>query len=218
MWVKICGVRDESTAEAVCALAPDAIGLNFYSKSARLVSRDVAVRIASISGDLVQRVGVFVNQSTSEIEDLAGACRLNAVQLHGDESSSEVADLGRRLPTTPIYRAWRMDGDSLVGLADHLANCQSAGIIPTACLIDARVQGAYGGTGQTVPWEALTREYQRNLWPRLVLAGGLNAENVATAIHVVRPWGVDVASGVESSPGIKDLDQVRRFIENARTV
>ncbi len=218
MWVKICGVRDEVTAEAVCALSPDAIGLNFYSKSPRLVARDVAVRIANVSGDRIQRVGVFVNQSVAQIEEMACMCRLSAIQLHGDESPFEIAELTRRLPTTPIYRAWRMDGESLEGLAGHLANCQSEGIIAAGCLIDARVQGVYGGTGHTVPWEALARVYQRDVWPPLILAGGLNADNVVAAIRIVRPRGVDVASGVESSPGIKDLDQVRRFIESARTV
>jgi phosphoribosylanthranilate isomerase len=110
-----------------------------------------------------------------------------------------------------------MAGDSLEGLAEHLADCQARACRPAGCLIDARVDGAYGGTGQTVPWDVLARIYHHPEWPALILAGGLNPENVATAIVTVRPWGVDVASGVESSPGIKDLDQVRRFISNART-
>lgn len=217
MWVKICGIRDELTAEQVCRLAPDAIGLNFYSKSPRCVTRDVAARIAEITGDRVQRVGVFVNQSVDQIEELTNACRLTAVQLHGDETVAQVADLGKRLPSLPLLRAWRMSGDSVNDLADHLRDCRSQGVIPAGCLIDARVPGAFGGTGHTVPWDALARKYDP-MWPPLILAGGLTADNVAIAAKIVRPWGVDVASGVESAVGIKDLDLVRRFIENARTI
>lgn len=217
MWVKICGIRDENTAEQVCRLGPDAIGLNFYSQSPRCVTRDVAVRIAEITGDRVQRVGVFVNQSVDQIEELANACGLAAVQLHGDETATQIADLAKRLSGLPLYRAWRMSGDSVDDLADHLRDCRSLGVIPAGCLIDARVAGAFGGTGHTVPWDALARNYDPT-WPRLILAGGLTADNVASAVKIVQPWGVDVASGVESAVAIKDLHLVRRFIENARTI
>jgi phosphoribosylanthranilate isomerase len=216
MWVKICGVRDEATAERICQLSPDAIGLNFYSGSPRRVSRDIATRIADLTGDAVQRVGVFVNQSASEIEDLVGICRLNAIQLHGDESPAQISTIAKRLPGIRIYRAWRMDGESLAGLGEHLVDCHTAGVVPVGCLIDARVKGSYGGTGQVVPWAALEREYQRDAWPPLILAGGLTEDNVTAAIRAVRPWGVDVASGVESAPGVKDLELVRRFLKNAR--
>lgn len=216
MWVKICGVRDEATAERICQLSPDAIGLNFYSGSPRNVSREIATRIADVTGAAVQRVGVFVNQSASEIEDLVGACRLDAIQLHGDETAADISSIAGRLPGIRFYRAWRMEGESLAGLGEHLADCRARGNVPVGCLIDARVQGAYGGTGQVVPWAALAREYQRDVWPPLVLAGGLTDQNVMAAIRAVRPWGVDVASGVESAPGVKDLDLVRQFLKNAR--
>lgn len=214
MWVKICGVHDEKTAEQICDLLPDAIGLNFFASSPRSVKPDVAARIARIPGK-VQRVGVFVNHAVNQIEDLAGDCGLTAIQLHGDESAETIAEIQWRLPSLPVYRAWRMDGESLDGLAQHLAECGHHNCHPAGCLIDARVAGAYGGTGHTVPWPALSVAYLRD-WPPLILAGGLNAENVSAAIATVRPWGVDVASGVESSPGVKDLNQVRRFIANAR--
>jgi phosphoribosylanthranilate isomerase len=218
MWVKICGVRDEATAERICQLSPDAIGLNFYSGSPRHVSGDIATRIADMTGDAVERVGVFVNQPASEIEDLVGRCRLSAIQIHGDETPDQISAIAERLPGIRIYRAWRMDGDSLAGLSEHLADCRTRGVVPVGCLIDARVQGSYGGTGQVVPWVALDREYQRDAWPPLVLAGGLTDANVTSAIRAVRPWGVDVASGVESAPGVKDLELVRRFVKNARSV
>lgn len=216
MWVKICGIRDEATAEQICRLAPDAIGLNFYAKSPRSVGKDIAANIAAITGDSVQRVGVFVNHSPSEIVDLVQACRLGAVQLHGDETPEDVARVAAQIPGIPLFRAWRMAGESLADLEQHLMDCNGRGIQTSGCLIDARVAGAYGGTGHTVPWDALTRVYQHGFWPPLILAGGLTADNVIEAARAVKPWGVDVASGVESAPGQKDIELVRRFIENAR--
>lgn len=216
MWVKICGIRDEATAEQICRLAPDAIGLNFYAKSPRSVRKDIAANIAAITGDSVQRVGVFVNHSPSEIVDLVQACRLGAVQLHGDETPEDVAQVAAQIPGIPLFRAWRMAGESLADLEQHLMDCRGRGIQTSGCLIDARVAGEYGGTGHTVPWDALTRVYQHGIWPSLILAGGLTPDNVIEAARAVKPWGVDVASGVESAPGQKDIEQVRRFIENAR--
>ncbi len=216
MWVKICGIRDELTADRVAQLGPDAIGLNFYPKSPRFVARENAIRIGAQTGDRVQRIGVFVNQSAQEIADLANACRLDGVQIHGDESAAQIAEISHAIGSLPIYRAWRMDGDSLSGLMEHLAECQTLGVVFAGCLIDSRVAGAYGGTGHTVPWEALSKAYQRDQWPPLILAGGLTADNVAMAMTAVQPWGVDVASGVESSPATKDLDLVARFVENSR--
>lgn len=216
MWVKICGIRDEASAEQICRLAPDAIGLNFYAKSPRCVSATTGARIAAVADPAVQRIGVFVNHSPTEIENLVHSCKLNAVQLHGDETADHVADVVARIPGVPIFRAWRMDGESLADLEQHLQDISRHGIVPAGCLIDARIAGAYGGTGHTVPWDALARVYQRSHWPSLILAGGLTADNVIAAAKAVKPWGIDVASGVESSPGVKDIELVRRFIENAR--
>ena len=216
MWVKICGIADESTAEAVCGLSPDAIGLNFHPASPRSVSPDVAARISQVVPDEVLRVGVFVNRAVSEIEDLANKCRLDQIQLHGDESPEQIAAVCSRLPNIPVVRAWRMGGESLTDLETHLSACRMLEIEPAGCLIDSRVPGAYGGTGHTIAWDALVRAYRRDTWPRLILAGGLTPDNVAEAIRATRPWGVDVASGVESAPGIKDIELVRRFIANAR--
>ena len=216
MWVKICGITDESTAEAVCGLFPDAIGLNFHPHSPRSVTPVVAARIARLVPDEVLRVGVFVNRDASEIEDLAQECGLDQIQLHGDESPEQIAEVRRRLPNIPVIRAWRMAGESLDDLETHLSACRALRIEPAGCLIDSRVPGAYGGTGHTVAWDALARAYRRESWPPLILAGGLTPDNVAEAIRSTQPWGVDVASGVESAPGVKDIEQIRRFIANAR--
>ena len=216
MWIKICGITDESMAEAICGLSPDAIGLNFHPRSPRSVSQDQAVRIARVVPREVLRVGVFVNRAASEIEDLANECRLDEIQLHGDESPAQIAEVCRRLPDIPIIRAWRMAGESLDDLEAHLTACRSLGIESAGCLIDSRVPGTYGGTGHTVAWDALVKAYRRDSWPSLILAGGLTPDNVAVAIRETQPWGVDVASGVESAPGVKDIELVRRFIANAR--
>ena len=216
MWVKICGIKDELTAEAVCRLSPDAIGLNFHPQSPRSVTQVMATRIAKLVPDEVLRVGVFVNRAVSEIEDLANQCRLDQIQLHGDESPDQIAELRSRLPCIPVIRAWRMAGESLADLEEHLAACRASGIELSGCLIDSRVPGAYGGTGHTVAWDALSQVYRRDAWPPLILAGGLTPDNVADAIRSTQLWGVDVASGVESALGVKDIELVRRFIANAR--
>ena len=217
MWVKICGITDVATAAAVIELAPDAIGLNFYAASPRCVSPVEAVRMGRLLPRGVTRVGVFVNHTVNEIEDLVKDCLLDQIQLHGDESPDQLAVLRSRLPQVPLIRAWRMAGESLADLEEYLKACQELNVSLAACLIDARVAGVYGGSGHTVAWDALARVYPRNTWPPLILAGGLTPDNAADAVCVTQPWGVDVASGVESQPGVKDLKLVRRFIANARS-
>ncbi len=217
MWVKVCGVRDEQMAESICNLRPDAIGLNFYSHSPRSISKAVAARIARNLRCDVLRVGVFVNHSASEIEDLVGECALDWIQLHGDETVTQMVEIHRRLPAIPMLRAWRMSGEYLSDLNEHLRACAAQNLELQGCLIDSRIAGAYGGTGHAVPWDALATAYQYPIWPPLILAGGLTPDNVADAIRMTHPWGVDVASGVESAPGVKDLELVRKFIEAARS-
>jgi phosphoribosylanthranilate isomerase len=215
MWVKICGIRDVSTANQVAALKPEAIGLNFYAKSPRCVPRATAKQIAANLPQTVQAVGLFVNSSVAEVVDAAAECGLTMIQLHGDESPDFLVALQQQLPGTPLLRAWRM-GNELHDLSEYLGECRRLNVTLAGCLIDAKVAGSYGGTGQTPPWNVLRTAYRRDDWPPLILAGGLSAENVAAGIEAVQPWGVDVASGEESSPGVKDLARVERFIAAAR--
>lgn len=217
MWIKVCGVRDLETARQLAELKVDAIGLNFYAGSPRVVSIDIAETISkSISSD-VARVGVFVNHPIRDVEAIAARCQLDLIQLHGDEPPAYLADLQRRLPNLRFIRAWRMGKDRLKSLKQYLDECRNWNGQLAACLIDAHVGGMYGGSGKTVPWGRLATDYQTGIWPPLILAGGLKPENIVEAIAVSRPWGVDVASGVESAPGVKDLELVRAFIENARS-
>ena len=216
MWVKVCGIRDRQTALDVAEFGVDAIGLNFYSRSPRSVTANEAKEISKVLPSEVTKVGVFVNHTISEVESLVTECHLDIVQLHGDETSAYFAELQRRLPETQFIRAWRMSSDRLAGLEIFLDECHQNEVRLAGCLVDAYVTGVFGGSGKTVPWKQLATEYRRDEWPSLILAGGLTPENIGEAISSVRPWGVDVASGVESAPGVKDQGLVRQFLENAR--
>lgn len=214
VWVKICGIRDPRVARQLAPLEPSAIGLNFYSASPRSMTRDVAAEIIQGLPTAIEPVGLFVNHSLQEIATIARSCRLRAIQLHGDETPRFLAELRRELPEIGLIRAHRLGEEGLGPLNEYLNECRKLGVELRACLIDARVEGVYGGSGKTVCWETLT-DWPGD-WPPLVLAGGLTADNVAEAIRAVRPWGVDVASGIESAAGRPDLGLIERFIKNAR--
>jgi phosphoribosylanthranilate isomerase len=218
MFVKICGIRDVETALAVAQGGVDAIGLNFFANSPRVVSPAAATEIVAhlrpVARGSVEPVGVFVNHSAEAIRTIAKQCGLRTVQLHGDEPPELVAELAAEFR---VVKAFRAGDEGLEALARYLDACRRMGTSPWACLVDAKVEGMYGGTGHTAPWEKLGREYKRAEWPPLILAGGLHPDNVAEAIRTVRPWGVDVAGGVESSLACKDAALVRHFVQNART-
>ena len=217
MWIKVCGIRECATAVSVAELGVDAIGLNFYSRSPRSVTREEAIAISNALPKGILRVGVFVNHACSEIESIVSACRLDIVQLHGDERPSFLVELRQKLPDIPLIRAWRMPEEGLGDLTKFLEDCRSHQVPLAGCLVDAHVSGLYGGSGKTVPWQRLSEQYSHQSAPPLILAGGLTPANIAEAISVVRPWGVDVASGVESAPGVKDLQLTKQFVENARS-
>lgn len=218
MWVKICGIRDSDTALRIAELGVDAIGLNFYDRSPRHVDVDTAVKISKVLPSEVARVGVFVNRPAREVEAIAVQCQLTMLQLHGDEPPSYLVDLQKRLPDIQLFRAWRIGRDWLSGLRRYLEECETWNCQLAGCLVDAHVAGVYGGSGKRVPWDRLARDYPKEKWPPLILAGGLTSENVSSAISTTKPWGVDVASGVESSPGTKDIELVRQFVENAKAL
>ncbi|MCA9115142.1 MAG: phosphoribosylanthranilate isomerase [Planctomycetaceae bacterium] len=215
MWIKICGIRDAATAQMVAGLMPDAMGLNFYAGTVRVVSPSTAADFSHHIPAEITPVGLFVNHSVAEIVEITQQVPLRLLQLHGDESPEFLAQLQARV-SLPVVRAWRAGEEGLGPLAEYLAECRERQVTLAAVLIDARVSGQYGGSGHTAPWELLREEYHTTEWPRLVLAGGLTPDNVAEAIETVRPWGVDVSSGVEREPGVKDPNLTRRFIELAR--
>jgi len=200
IWVKICGVTRVEDARVVAESGADAIGFNFWSQSPRYVDPPAARRIGAELPSTVTRVGVFVDASRDEIEAIAEEALLDVVQLHGSEPPDLARSLSRRV--IRAVRA-RTPGD-LDGLADYPAS---------ALLVDAFVAGEPGGTGRRADWELARAACA--LGP-VILAGGLDPENVGSAIHAVRPYGVDVASGVEAAPGLKDATKIRAFVSRAR--
>lgn len=213
MWIKVCGIRDVPTAVRVAQLGPDALGLNFYRGTRRCVPVDVAAEIVRELPSNVEAVGVFVNHTLAEIQDTCEWCGLKTVQLHGDETPELLAELHAARPDLKILRAYRVGADGLAPLGSWLERSVSLGAPPDACLLDARVEGMYGGSGQIIPQDLLGAWPPD--WPPLILAGGLTPENVGRAIDQVRPAGVDVASGVEAPDGSKDLTRVQSFIAAA---
>lgn len=212
MWIKICGIRDTATAHRIAELGADAIGLNFYAPSPRSVSPATALEISrSIAGSILP-VGLFVNHSVDQIRSICRSCELTTIQLHGDEPPEFLTQLNE----FKIIRAFRIGQGGLAPVTEYLNQCDTLGSRPWACLIDAAVPGHFGGSGATVDWNTLAEDYLRHEWPQLVLAGGLTSANISQAIDVVHPWGVDVASGVESSRGVKDINLIEAFISTAR--
>ncbi len=212
MWVKICGWNDlEVLRESLALGTPDAIGLNFFKKSPRVVNRLKAREMRRMLPASVETVGVFVNHTPAEIRKIVTDVGLTHVQLHGDESPA-IAWLLRDLS---LIRVYRLKTPSLDPIKQDLAALAARRIRPWACLVDAWHPAEYGGTGQVAPWTALT-EWKAE-WPRLILAGGLTPDNVAEACRVVRPFGVDTASGVESERGRKSPKLVQAFLTAARS-
>ena len=201
--VKICGITNEDDARSACEAGADLVGFNFYKGSPRYVKAAEAEKIRPQLPANVEAVGVFVNAERAEVAELWEALKLDAVQLHGDETPERVAEVAAR---GRVIKAFRVGPDFLVETLDEYAGA-------SAFLLDAAETGQYGGTGRRNDW-TVARSAARTR--RIILAGGLNAENVAEAIQFVRPYGVDVASGVESAPGKKDLRKLRKFIEEVR--
>jgi phosphoribosylanthranilate isomerase len=197
--VKICGVTNAADAAFAVNAGADAIGLNFHPPSPRCIDARTAEEIVREVPRGVCRVGVFVDAARSRVEDLAARLSLDALQFHGGEDADYCRGWSQKvIKAVRVQSAQSLARTSLPAVAFILA--------------DAYVEGLPGGTGRRVPlgWlEGVDRE-------RLILAGGLDADNVAEAVRLVRPAGVDVASGVESAPGRKDPEAVRRFIANAK--
>jgi len=202
--VKICGVRTPEEARWAAEAGADAIGINFHPPSPRYVRPENAAAILAEVPAFVEPVAVVVNPTRELLDYLVREVGFRTVQVHAGEPSGD----------------WRGVGFVLAAAVGDLADLQRAesqlqtwlerGLQVTGVLLDARVPGQYGGTGRTAPWPLVAQFSRRR---PLILAGGLTPENVAMAIQTVRPWAVDVASGVEVSPGVKDRDKIRRFVQ-----
>jgi phosphoribosylanthranilate isomerase len=201
--VKVCGITNLDDALGALAAGADALGFNFYTRSPRYLTPEEARIIISKLPPEALCVGVFVNEdSAATVARMAAESGVSAVQLHGDESPEYCAELsGRR-----VIKALRAGRD--------FAPEQATRYCAESILLDAFSAHARGGTGETFDWELARRT--REVVSQLYLAGGLTVENVAAAIAAVEPYAVDVCSGVELSPGRKDLARVRDFVSAVR--
>ncbi len=198
--VKICGnVTLKDTMAAVEAGA-DAVGFVFYARSPRVVGPKAVAAIVSHLPPFVTPVGLFVNEKPEVVRQIASDCGIRLVQLHGEESPQYCAEL-----KLPVLKGIR------VHTREDVANLSAYRV--DAILLDAYVEGMAGGTGTTFDWSLAV---EAKAWGPIILAGGLTPDNVAEAISRVRPYGVDVSSGVESSPGVKDHAKVKAFVETVK--
>lgn len=199
--VKICGITRTEDALAAADAGADALGFMLHEASPRRVTREQAGAIISTLPTFVSRVGVFVNPTETEVRAAIAECGIDTLQFHGEESPEFCRQFGLR-----VVKAFRVrDAESLKPLANF----------PTeAWLLDSFVAGQHGGTGAVFNWDLATQAVKQG--GRVILAGGLTPENAADAVRRVRPYALDVSSGVESAPGKKDPTQVRAFIAAAK--
>ena len=199
---KICGITRVEDALVAAQAGADAIGLVFYAKSPRAVSVQQARQIIAALPPFVTTVGLFVNASRCEINEVLDAVALDALQFHGDETPAQCEGFHR-----PWFKALRVGGGEVV--AGQVARYGNA----SGILLDTFVAGVPGGTGERFDWSLIPP----GLPKPLILAGGLTVENVQQAIAEVRPYAVDVSGGVEASKGIKDAAKVQAFVERVRS-
>ena len=199
--VKVCGITRREDALAAVEAGVDAIGLVFYPPSPRCVSVEQAAAIVRELPPFVTSVGLFVNADAETIAEVVGEVQIDLIQFHGNECPDYCATHAR-----PWIRALRMKDD--IDLAAEAARFADA----RGLLLDAYRPGVPGGTGETFDWSRIPAA----LAGRIVLAGGLDPDNVEQAVRQVRPFAVDVSGGIEAAPGIKDSDKMRRFVQAVR--
>jgi phosphoribosylanthranilate isomerase len=206
--IKICGVTTSEAARDAADAGADAVGLNFYPKSPRYVAPHAALDLVRALPPFTAPVGVFVGMPLRQVCAVAYQLGLRSVQTYEESPPGEDVFPFAHVPAFRVK-----DERGLEHVRTFVEAATTLGRKPAAVLIDSFVDGAMGGTGHLAPWHLL-EGFDAGV--PLILAGGLTPDNVAEAVARVRPWGVDVASGVESAPGVKDRDKVARFVKNAR--
>jgi phosphoribosylanthranilate isomerase len=201
--VKICGITNAADALAAIDAGANLLGFNFYKKSPRHITETEAAKIRPQLPKNVEAVGIFVNAPPAEVAALCKSLKLDSAQLHGDESPETTAEIAR---TVRVIKAFRVEPELPLATLDEYPEA-------FAYLFDAALTGQYGGTGHATDWEVARRAA---IGHRIILAGGLKVENVAAAVRIVMPYAVDVASGVEATPGKKDHGLLREFIQEVR--
>lgn len=205
--VKMCGITNRYDAEEGVRAGVDALGFIFVDESPRFITPEVAREIISDLPPFVDCVGVFVDRDPKEVEEIIAYCGLSYAQLHGSEEPKYCERLARFTAPCKVIKAFRVDGEAEPDLFIPYND------VAQGFLLDTYSKGIAGGTGLTFDWRIVGRLH---LQSPLILAGGLGPENVGEAIRLVRPFGIDVNSGVERAPGIKDADKLHAFMEQVR--
>jgi phosphoribosylanthranilate isomerase len=207
VFVKICGICSRKDLEQICSLGPDAIGFIFWPKSKRYVRPQQVCQWLPSIPDGIRKVGVFVEPAAEEVEAIARECQLDVIQIHQTSNDWKI--------DRPLFQGLEIWLSPKMEEAVSAAVLKSVDPEPSVLLADAFDSQTIGGTGTLGNWDAAVR-MRETLGKPLVLAGGLNPDNVAEAIETVQPWGVDVSSGVEKEPGVKNIRKVKKFIAAVR--
>ncbi|MFD2368035.1 phosphoribosylanthranilate isomerase [Pseudoduganella sp. GCM10020061] len=209
--IKICGLTRVDDVRAAVASGADAIGFVFYPKSPRYVSAQQAAVLAAAVPPFVTSTGLFVNATEAEVRAALAVAPIGLLQFHGDETPEQCAALATSV-ARPWIKAFRVKPDTTgADLLEYERLCRAASPLFSSLLLDTYVD-AYGGAGKVFDWSLIPNE----LAPRVVLSGGLNAQNATGAVNRVRPFAVDVSSGVERGKGIKDAAMIADFVAAVR--
>ena len=198
MKIKICGLTDPENSKQIASLDIHAIGLVFFNESPRAVSIEQANEIIQELPPFINKVGLFVNANSNFVDQVLNSVNIDTIQFHGDESSSDCSQF-----QMPFIKAIRMrEGINLLSQAEKFSSA-------VGLLLDSFEEDSYGGTGKSFDW-SLIRD---NIDLPIILAGGLNKDNVISAIEKTQPYAIDISSGVESKEGIKDLKKMKEIID-----
>ena len=213
--IKICGITNLDDARAAMDAGADYLGFVLYKKSPRAVSPENLRRLTGKIGGKIKTVGVFVNASALVVTRIAADCGLDFVQLCGEEQQASFHALPRPVWRVIRFLEGKLQPEPSSWPLDHAPGAGQAGGPAERYVLDSFQTGLYGGSGTTMDWDAAAKISAQH---KIMLAGGLTPRNVSTAVRIVRPFGLDVSSGVESRPGKKDPDKIRFFIEMAQRV
>ncbi len=208
--IKICGLTRPQDVDAAVAAGVDALGFVFYPHSPRYVTPAAAAELIARLPPFVSAVGLFVNAEPLQVAEVVAQAPLALLQFHGDESLDQCVAIAERV-RRPFLRAVRIGGDAVPDLLECERSYRAASPLFAGLLLDAHAEG-YGGSGKVFDWSLIPEE----LAPRVVLSGGLSVHNAIDAVTRVRPYAVDVSSGVEQAKGIKDAAKIRAFVEAVR--
>jgi len=203
MKIKICGLTDPENSKQIASLDIHAIGLVFFNESPRAVSIEQANEIIQELPPFINKVGLFVNANSNFVDQVLNSVNIDTIQFHGDESSSDCSQF-----QMPFIKAIRMrEGINLLSQAEEFSSA-------SGLLLDSFEEDSYGGTGKSFDWNLI----KNNLDLPIILAGGLNKDNIMSAIEKTQPYAIDISSGVEVDKGIKDIGKTKEIIEIVKSI